>query len=428
MNAAQGNRESGRAGWGPFAALMAALALIFAAAARVYLQRYPLPLAAVAGIYICFMLSLALALAPGLRGSRAALGRWFTSRRRAPALVLIWVTPYLIYAAGTGDFRWSALATLLAVGAALVVLYAWFPVREEAQFGWQDAAVAGVLIAVVLSRQLRGIWNVPQNLDFVGRLYLIGVAGWCWTLVRVVPGLGYDLWPCRESLLAPLPGDRSSETQPLPDGRGCETARPLPDGRGSETARPLPDGRGSETAHPLPGGRGSETAQPLPDGRGSETAQPLPDGRGSETQVAAQLLRAAGVNFVWFALLALPAGLALRFIAWNPRWRGWPQLGLDYLQIFLFIALLEELFFRGFLQTLLAKTLRSQYGAQALVACLFGLFHILHAPFPNWRYVALATVAGWFYGSAFRQGGGVMAAALTHAAVDTVWRTFFTRA
>jgi len=375
MNAAQGNRESGRAGWGPFAALMAALALIFAAAARVYLQRYPLPLAAVAGIYICFMLSLALALAPGLRGSRAALGRWFTSRRRAPALVLIWVTPYLIYAAGTGDFRWSALATLLAVGAALVVLYAWFPVREEAQFGWQDAAVAGVLIAVVLSRQLRGIWNVPQNLDFVGRLYLIGVAGWCWTLVRVVPGLGYDLWPCRESLLAPLPGDRSSETQPLPDGRG------------------------------------------------SETAQPLPDGRGSETQVAAQLLRAAGVNFVWFALLALPAGLALRFIAWNPRWRGWPQLGLDYLQIFLFIALLEELFFRGFLQTL-----RSQYGAQALVACLFGLFHILHAPFPNWRYVALATVAGWFYGSAFRQGGGVMAAALTHAAVDTVWRTFFTRA
>ena len=426
MNAAPGNRESGRAGWGPFAALMAALAAIFAAAARVYLQRYPLPLAAVAGIYVCFMLSLALALAPGLRGSRAALERWFPSRRKAPALVLIWVAPYLIYAAGTGDFRWSALATLVGVGGAMVALYAWFPVRAEAKFGWQDAAVAGVLIAVVLSRQLRGIWNVPQNQDFVGRLYLIGVAAWCWTLVRVVPELGYDLWPCRESLLAPLTR-RSEGTHPLPDGRGSETTHPLPDGRGSETAHPLPDGRGSETAHPLPGGRGSETAQPLPDGRGSETAQPLPDGRGSETQVAAQLLKAAGVNFVWFALLALPAGLALRFIAWNPRWRGWPQLGLDYLQIFLFIALLEELFFRGFLQTLLAKTLRSQYGAQALVACLFGLFHILHAPFPNWRYVALATVAGWFYGSAFRQGGGVMAAALTHAAVDTVWRTFFTR-
>jgi hypothetical protein len=430
MNAAQGNRESGRAGWGPFAALMAALAAIFAAAARVYLQRYPLALAAVAGIYICFMLSLALALAPGLRGSRAALERWFASRRKAPALVLIWVAPYLIYAAGTGDFRWSALATLLAVGGAMVALYACFPVHEKAEFGWQDAAVAGVLIAVVLSRQLRGIWNVPQNLDFVGRLYLIGVASWCWTLVRVVPGLGYDLWPCRESLLAPLPSDCSSETHPLPDGRGSETAHPLPDGRGSETAHPLPDGRGSETqvaAQKQTGTHRSLWSRLRDTGRGSETAHPLPDGRGSETQVAAQLLKAAGVNFAWFALLALPAGLALRFIAWNPSWRGWPQLGLDYLQIFLFIALLEELFFRGFLQTLLAKTLRSQYGAQALVACLFGLFHILHAPFPNWRYVALATVAGWFYGSAFRQGGGVMAAALTHAAVDTVWRTFFTR-
>ena len=418
MNAAQGNRESGRAGWGPFAALMAALAAIFAAAARVYLQRYPLALAAVAGIYICFMLSLALALAPGLRGSRAALERWFASRRKAPALVLIWVAPYLIYAAGTGDFRWSALATLLAVGGAMVALYACFPVHEKAEFGWQDAAVAGVLIAVVLSRQLRGIWNVPQNLDFVGRLYLIGVASWCWTLVRVVPGLGYDLWPCRESLLAPLPSDCSSETHPLPDGRGSETAHPLPDGRGSET---------QVAAQKQTGTHRSLWSRLRDTGRGSETAHPLPDGRGSETQVAAQLLKAAGVNFAWFALLALPAGLALRFIAWNPSWRGWPQLGLDYLQIFLFIALLEELFFRGFLQTLLAKTLRSQYGAQALVACLFGLFHILHAPFPNWRYVALATVAGWFYGSAFRQGGGVMAAALTHAAVDTVWRTFFTR-
>jgi hypothetical protein len=418
MNAAQGNRESGRAGWGPFAALMAALAAIFAAAARVYLQRYPLALAAVAGIYICFMLSLALALAPGLRGSRAALERWFASRRKAPALVLIWVAPYLIYAAGTGDFRWSALATLLALGGAMVALYACFPVHEKAEFGWQDAAVAGVLIAVVLSRQLRGIWNVPQNLDFVGRLYLIGVASWCWTLVRVVPGLGYDLWPCRESLLAPLPGDCSSETHPLPDGRGSETAHPLPDGRGSET---------QVAAQKQTGTHRSLWSRLRDTGRGSETAHPLPDGRGSETQVAAQLLKAAGVNFAWFALLALPAGLALRFIAWNPSWRGWPQLGLDYLQIFLFIALLEELFFRGFLQTLLAKTLRSQYGARALVACLFGLFHILHAPFPNWRYVALATVAGWFYGSAFRQGGGVMAAALTHAAVDTVWRTFFTR-
>ncbi len=311
--------------------------MIFALAARAYLRRYPLPPPAVVGIYLCFLLSLALALAPGLRGSRAALQRWFASRRRAALLPLIWIAPYLIYAAGTGDFRWLALGTLLTIGIALVAIYAFCPVRHTAALAWQDALVAALLIAVVLSQGLKGIWSVPQNLDFVGRLYLIAVAGWCWTLLRVVPGLGYDL------------------------------------------------------------------------------------------TFSLQTLKAAGLNFLWFALLAAPAGLALHFIAWNPRWRGWPQFGLDFLQLFLFIALLEELFFRGFLQTLLTQTLRSEYGAQALAACLFGVFHILHAPFPNWRYVALATLAGWFYGSAFRQGGGLLASALTHAAVDTLWRAFFTR-
>jgi len=97
---------------------------------------------------------------------------------------------------------------------------------------------------------------------------------------------------------------------------------------------------------------------------------------------------------------------------------------LSYLEIFLFVALLEELFFRGFLQTLLTGSLRSEWKAQSIASCLFGLFHILHAPFPNWRYVALASVAGWFYGSAFRQGGNLMASSLMHAMVDTVWRTW----
>ena len=323
--------------WFPFASVMAALAVVFALAARAYVHRYPLPVATIAAVYLCFVLSLAVALAPGFRGSREALRRAFHAPSRAPLLVLIWVAPYLIYAAGTGDFRWSALATLVAVGGGLATVYACCRVRDEAALNWQDAAVAALLIAVVLSQRLKGIWNAPQNLDFIARLYLIGVAGWCWTVLRVVPRLGYDL------------------------------------------------------------------------------------------ALSLKSLKAGAMNFLWFALLALPAGLALNFIAWNPRWRGWPQFGLDYLEIFLFIALLEEMFFRGFLQTLLARTLGGGYGAQALVACLFGLFHILHAPFPNWRYVALATVAGWFYGQAFRQGGGLVSAALTHAAVDTVWRVFFTR-
>jgi hypothetical protein len=115
----------------------------------------------------------------------------------------------------------------------------------------------------------------------------------------------------------------------------------------------------------------------------------------------------------------------MHFTRWNPRWTGVLPFLLNYLELFLFIAVLEELFFRGFLQTLLSKTLGSWIAGQAVVSVLFGLFHILHAPFPNWKYVALATVAGWFYGTAFRVSGTLMASALLHAAVDTIWRTWF---
>jgi membrane protease YdiL (CAAX protease family) len=154
--------------------------------------------------------------------------------------------------------------------------------------------------------------------------------------------------------------------------------------------------------------------------------RPLPK-LGYEFFVSRKVCKAAALNFVYFAVIAIPLGLGLHFIRWNPHWRGVATFALDYLEIFIFIALLEELFFRGFLQTLISSSLQSEWKGQTIVACLFGLFHILHAPFPNWRYVALASIAGWFYGSAFRQGGNLIAPALTHAMVDTAWRTWFSR-
>jgi len=35
----------------------------------------------------------------------------------------------------------------------------------------------------------------------------------------------------------------------------------------------------------------------------------------------------------------------------------------------------------------------------------------------------VAAVAGWFYGKAYLDGGGVRASAVTHALVVTVWKT-----
>jgi len=135
----------------------------------------------------------------------------------------------------------------------------------------------------------------------------------------------------------------------------------------------------------------------------------------------------AASNFAWFAAIAIPLGLMLGFTSWNPRWHGVLDFALAYTQILLFIAVLEEVFFRGFLQNLLEGSFRSWWLGQLIASCIFGLFHILHAPFPNWRYVALASIAGWFYGSAYRSGGTLLSSALLHASVDTVWRTFFTK-
>jgi hypothetical protein len=280
---------------------------------------------------------LVLAIAPGFAVVRGVAAQWINGPYRAWQLVPVWCVPYFLYAAGTSDWRWTGLARLLAIALGVLGIYTLFGVRDESRFSLQDVAVAMLLAAAVLSHALHGIWNVPANLDFLTRLYLVTIAAWTWTFVRPVPYLGYEF------------------------------------------------------------------------------------------RISGRTLRAAALNFCWFALIAIPGGFWLKFTAWNPKWRGLGVLLLDFIEIFLFVALLEELFFRGFLQSLLAKSFNSWWKAQAGVAVLFGLFHILHAPFPNWKYVLLASIAGWFYGSAFRNGGGLMASALMHATVDTVWRTFLTR-
>ncbi len=314
----------------PALALIGFPAFVLGLLAPGYIARYHIALPSAAGIYLCFVVMLTLAILPGVSGLRS----WITERVRPAALLFVWCLPYLIYAAGTGDFRLLALARLLVVGGVLLLVYGRFPVRDPAKFNWQDVLVAAWLIAALLAHQLSGIWNVPVNLDFLSRLYLVVIGAWSWVFVRRDPELGYEF------------------------------------------------------------------------------------------SLSLKTLRIAAVSFLGFAVIAIPAGFALHFISWNPRHRG-VGFFADYVEIFLFIALLEELFFRGFLQTLISKSLGSSRSGHILVSCLFGLFHILHAPFPNWRYVLLATVAGWFYGWAFLKSGNLMASTLTHAMVDTVWRNFF---
>jgi hypothetical protein len=57
---------------------------------------------------------------------------------------------------------------------------------------------------------------------------------------------------------------------------------------------------------------------------------------------------------------------------------------------------------------------------------LFGLSHFnKRSAHFNWRYVLLATMAGIFYGRAWREHRRVAASTITHASVDWLWGLWF---
>ena len=123
----------------------------------------------------------------------------------------------------------------------------------------------------------------------------------------------------------------------------------------------------------------------------------------------------------WYTPIALALGLSLGFLHWH---RGWPELGAigeAWLFTFFFIAVPEELFFRGWLQNLLERQV-GRTEALLVTAVLFGLAHWNKRTLNfNWRYVLMAAIAGVFYGRAWRAQRRVGASALTHACVDTTW-------
>jgi membrane protease YdiL (CAAX protease family) len=139
-------------------------------------------------------------------------------------------------------------------------------------------------------------------------------------------------------------------------------------------------------------------------------------------------LTEGSINFLAFIVLAIPLGLWLHFI--HPHMHHVGVFGFisDFVGIYVTIAIPEEFLFRGVLQNLLVKTFKHPYsGVKGLLVAsvIFGLSHLHHAPVPNWRYAIMATVAGIFYGNAWRVQKRTSSSAFTHALVDTVWHFWF---
>jgi hypothetical protein len=129
-------------------------------------------------------------------------------------------------------------------------------------------------------------------------------------------------------------------------------------------------------------------------------------------------------EWLFYFPVALALGEATGFIHFHP---AFPHLGTvltSILVTFLLVAIPEELFFRAILQNLL-ETRLGRTAAILATAALFGLSHFNHGAAFNWRYVLLASIAGIFYGRAWRADRQIFASIVTHTAVDVAWSLWF---
>lgn len=128
---------------------------------------------------------------------------------------------------------------------------------------------------------------------------------------------------------------------------------------------------------------------------------------------------------IGLAAIAIPIGLAIKFLTFPPTVPlSLSAVALQFVGLFLTVAIPEELFFRGIMQNGLEKHLRNPRLALLLASLAFGLMHWNNAEavIDRLSYVGLATLAGLFYGWAYERSEGLLAPVLCHTLVDLIWR------
>jgi uncharacterized protein len=90
-------------------------------------------------------------------------------------------------------------------------------------------------------------------------------------------------------------------------------------------------------------------------------------------------------------------------------------------------ALPEEILFRALIQNLLMQRFGSTTRTLLLASFIFGCAHLDNGPqpLPNWRYMILATIAGYAYGKVFHKASTVLSSAGLHMLVDWTKHFFF---
>lgn len=129
-------------------------------------------------------------------------------------------------------------------------------------------------------------------------------------------------------------------------------------------------------------------------------------------------------EWLFFLPFGVGVGTALSFTHFHAQMQTGIGVVAGITVTFLLVAIPEEMFFRGILQNLI-ESRSKPWIALAIASVLFGLSHFNKGAAFNWRYVLLATIAGIFYGRAWRSRNRILASIITHTLVDVVWAMWF---
>jgi membrane protease YdiL (CAAX protease family) len=139
-------------------------------------------------------------------------------------------------------------------------------------------------------------------------------------------------------------------------------------------------------------------------------------------------LRNVLLGYAISVLLLIPLGLWVGFLA-QPHL---PRISLRTAAfrislIFFGTAFPEEILFRALIQNWFTQRIQQHWKAVLLSGFVFGASHLNNAPgpLPNWRYMAVATIAGLIFGSVFLRSTSVFASTAVHAAVNATKYLFF---
>ncbi|HEX8985608.1 MAG TPA: CPBP family glutamic-type intramembrane protease [Bryobacteraceae bacterium] len=133
-------------------------------------------------------------------------------------------------------------------------------------------------------------------------------------------------------------------------------------------------------------------------------------------------------GFVVAAPVLGALGLWLGFMGpWRGAAYGPGAFALVWLKTLLGVALPEEILFRALIQNWLMQRFGFTHATLAVSALVFGAAHLNNppGPLPNWRYMILASIAGFVFGKVYWKSNTVLSSAALHALVNTVRHACF---